>query len=252
MLSKGYDVGAGLPPNLLKRLQGFTDFLKEPARRSNLLYIARIIQLNAGLKGVVVECGNGRSTAFLALACQEFGRQLFSFDSFKGLPDDGGVQHVYPWMKRYGFYRPGIQCNPKHQVEAWLRHVGCSDVCTLVEGDVADTLRFFHETIAFASLDLDLVKSTKDAIKYVWPLMVDGGMMFTDEAIDMECCRIFFDDKWWNETLGCQSPGYIGSGCGLPFSRSGSSTGYAIKMSSVEAVGFVHYHGLEKCRRDKS
>jgi hypothetical protein len=251
-VSDSYDVGAGLPPRLLEKLQEFTDFLNEPGIRSNILYIARMIQIKPERKGVIVECGNGRSTPFFALVCKEFGRHLFSFDSFQGLPDDGGEQHVFPWQKRYGFYYKGMQLTTKDQIEKWLEKVKCSDVCTLVEGDVADSLRFFHETIALAFLDLDLVESTKSAIKYVWPLMVDGAMMFTHEAIDMECCRVFFDDEWWQQNLNCKSPGYIGSGCGLPFARWGSSMGYAIKMSSPENVGFVQYPGLEKCRRNQS
>ena len=127
-----------------------------------------------------------------------------------------------------------------------------SDVCTIVEGYVEDTMKQLNGPIICSFLDLDLVESTKSAVKHVWPLMVEGSMLFTHEALDIDCCRIFFDDEWWKQNLGCQSPGYVGSGCGLPLGRGGSPLGYAIKMSSPESVGFEPYSGLEKWRRDQS
>jgi hypothetical protein len=45
----------------------------------------------------------------------------------------------------------------------------------------------------------------------------------------MNVVRVFFDDSWWQQHLGCPSPGLIGSGCGLPNHPSYANTGYVRK-----------------------
>ena len=44
------------------------------------------------------------------------------------------------------------------------------------------------------------------------------------------CLSIWFDNDWWLKNMGCNSNGYVSSGCGIPI-RDGkySSLGYTIK-----------------------
>ena len=66
----------------------------------------------------------------------------------------------------------------------------------------------------------------------VWPNLIDDGYIYTDESPDVDVMKIWFDDAWWKENLGCVAPGYVGSGCGLPIRSRRGSLGYARKVSS--------------------
>jgi hypothetical protein len=64
-------------------------------------------------------------------------------------------------------------------------------------------------------MDVDLVSSTRDCLKYIWPLLVESGEIITDDAGDLDVVKIFFDDPWWAQNLQTVSPGFVGSGSGL-------------------------------------
>ena len=51
----------------------------------------------------------------------------------------------------------------------------------------------------------------------------------------MEVVRLWFDEAWWQEHLGCGAPGYVGSGCGLPISPDRCTLGYAQKVEDIAA-----------------
>ena len=85
------------------------------------------------------------------------------------------------------------------------------------------------EKIDFLFLDVDLITSTYDCIKYLWKYIVDESFIFSDDACDIDVVSIWFDQKWWKENFGCKPPGYIGSGCGIPLGGKYSSLGYTIK-----------------------
>jgi hypothetical protein len=104
-------------------------------------------------------------------------------------------------------------------------------VCRFIKGFFSETLPHLNESVAFAFLDVDLASSLRDCARYLWPLLPEGGEIWTDDSCDMECVRVWFDDDWWGENLGMRSPGYVGSGCGLPLSPDFTSLGYTRKVS---------------------
>jgi hypothetical protein len=75
-----------------------------------------------------------------------------------------------------------------------------------------------------------LLSSTQDCVKYIWPLLADGGLIYTDDSADMEVIRFWFDEVWWQKELGLHSPGYVGTGCGLPIDLRTSTLGYVRKL----------------------
>jgi O-methyltransferase len=206
-----------------------------------------ILSLPPTLPGSVIECGcwKGASTASLSLICARARRKLIVCDSFAGLPEDERVVHHYPHLSVFGYYQKGMYVGRLEEVKANITRHGDISACQFVPGFFADSLKTLTETIAFAFLDVDLASSMRDCIKYIWPLLVDGGLIYTDDSCDMEVVRAWFDDAWWERELGARAPGYVGSGCGLPFSPMFSSLGYARKISNPEEsykrVSWLYY-----------
>lgn len=61
--------------------------------------------------------------------------------------------------------------------------------------------------MAVAFCDVDLVESLKTGVRYLWPLMPDGGVLFTHEAHHLEVAKFFHCDAWWEKELGQKAPG---------------------------------------------
>ena len=190
------------------------------------------------MKGVVVECGcyKGASSAALSLVCAIVKRRLVVCDLFEGLPDDDAPVHFSLHNRQYGHYKRGMFTGALDEVKANIKAHGDIDVCSFIKGYFNELLKALRDPIVFAFLDVDLESSTRDALKYIWPLLIDGGAVFTDDAGDLDCVRPFFDDGWWHEQFGLKSPGFIGSGCGL--SDFLSSNGYARKMERFDKTKF--------------
>jgi hypothetical protein len=153
------------------------------------------------------------------------------YDSFQGLPDDSLKRHVTPHFGIYGYYKQGMFCGRLDEVRENIRRFGDFQVCDLIPGFFSDSLKALRNPLVFAFLDVDLVSSTQDCLRYIWPLLVEGGAIYTDDAGDMDVVRVFFDEAWWRRNLQCASPGYIGSGCGLPLNPHYSSLGYTRRLS---------------------
>jgi hypothetical protein len=196
-----------------------------------------ILEIPRNVIGDVIECGcwKGVSTAGLSLVCSIVGRRLLVCDSFQGLPDDGMQLHIASHFGFYGYYKQGMFCGALEEVKRNVEKFGHIESCTFVPGFFSESLGSLSNPIAFAFLDVDLVSSTQDCLKHIWPLLVDGGMIYTDDAGDLDVVRVFFDEVWWQEKLHCSSPGYVGSGCGLPINPRYSSFGYARKPNQFDA-----------------
>ena len=96
---------------------------------------------------------------------------------------------------------------------------------------------WFHETlphetspVALAFVDVDLEDSLATCVKHLWPRLVPGGHLFTDEALDTSYISLFFSERWWKENLDTTPPGLIGGGTGL-----GLGTFYVGPASELDA-----------------
>ena len=209
-----------------------------------------VLSIPRDAAGDVVECGvwKGASACTLSRLCALTGRRLKVCDSFAGLPDDGGQLHTGLHTGVYGYYEKGMFAGLRHEVESNLRAHGVIEVCDFVEGYFNESLATLRDPVAFAFLDVDLESSMRDCLRHLWPLLVEGGYVYSDDAGDLAVVKVFFDDPWWRVQLGCVAPGFVGSGCGLPLSPSYSSVGYARKLSEFNEadwrrVPFLHYPG---------
>jgi O-methyltransferase len=193
-----------------------------------------ILSISPALTGSVIECGvwKGASTASLSLVCGIVGRRLLVCDSFDGLPDDGMKPHFMHHAGICGYYKQGMFRGTLDEVRENLRAYGDLQVCDFLPGFFSESLQTLSTPLVFAFIDVDLISSTKDCLRYIWPLLAADGRIYTDDAGDLDVVRVFFDESWWQENLHCPSPGYIGSGCGLPLAPGISALGYTRKISS--------------------
>lgn len=206
---------------------------------THLLMATEILNVPPSFKGVIVECGcfKGGGTVNLSLVAAACGRELHVFDSFAGLPDPepGDSGHLLMIDGEVQTYAKGAYAGSLQEVMANVERFGAPEVCTFHEGYFEDTLPGFDQPIVFASVDVDLASSEKTCLEYLWPLLVDGGHLFTDEAPHFEIATLFYDRQWWSEVLGTQAPGLVGAGNGLglfPHKAGffGSSIGYTAKI----------------------
>jgi len=222
-----------------------------PSGTSPLVHIVlarEILRIPPESRGNVIECGvwKGASSAALSLVCRIAGRQLLVCDSFQGLPDDNLELHYGPHVGIYGYYKQGMFAGALEEVRHNIERCGDVGVCEFVPGFFAESLPTLREPLVFAFLDVDLVSSTRDCLKYIWPLLVEDGLVYTDDAGDMPVSRVYFDDAWWQDALGCPAPGLVGAGCGLPLNPQASSLGYTRKTTHFDPAkwkraSFLHY-----------
>lgn len=251
---KAYGVTVSDKARLVECFQRNTREIKSGTNALVHTILAReILAIPPSVKGDVIECGvwKGASSASLSLVCSIVGRRLLVCDSFEGLPDDGGKLHVAPHFGVYGYYKRGMFCGSLDEVRENIRKFGDLQVCDFIPGFFSESLELLSQSIAFAFLDVDLVSSMRDCLRYIWPLLVEGGAVYTDDAGDMDVVRVFFDGAWWQQELHCSAPGYIGSGCGLPLNPKYSPLGYTRNITSFstemwERAAYLHYPDEQK------
>ena len=70
-------------------------------------------------------------------------------------------------------------------------------------------------------------------MQHLWPRMQYGCRFYCHEPWSIDVVGIFYDKKWWKDTLGATPPGFWGSGRGtMVAGRYYRSIGYAIKFDS--------------------
>jgi O-methyltransferase len=208
----------------------------------HLAIAAHIVGIPAKTEGCVVECGcfKGGSTANLSLASALARRELHVFDSFEGLPTPsaGEAENVLHHDRTTNTYERGMYAGSLEEVRENVRRCGDLSVCRFHKGWFEDTLPGFSEPCVAAFVDVDLRASLATCVQAIWPVMVDGGALFIHEARHHEMASLFFDNDWWEHTLGTRAPGLIGAGTGLGLEpQSGgwsSQLGYARKSALTD------------------
>ena len=151
--------------------------------------------VNALPMGDLVETGvfRGGTTVLMArvLHKQSSGRRLWACDSFRGLPraqaEDwrrGGCGNAtVPRRHSCGIGSMGQYSTPRAVVERVLRNERLTPHVHIVPG-------WFHESlppqglrsIAMLRLDGDTFNGTYEALRRLYPLVVDGGIVYVDDA----------------------------------------------------------------------
>lgn len=169
-------------------------------------FIRAILTIPLHLDGCIVEAGcfKGGSTAKFSLAAALMGRELVVFDSFEGIPQNTEL-HDNIWGNEVTFsrgdYRGGLE-----EVTENVRRFGNLKACSFVKGFFEDTMLHFKRPIAAAYLDVDLASSTRSCLKYLWPLLAPGGVLFSQDGHLPLVLKVFDDDDFWRRELNTVKP----------------------------------------------
>ena len=197
--------------------------------------------LNHEVPGVMVECGTykGGSAVNFSLACELVDRQLVICDSFAGLPKPSAADQTHSTIDGMtDDYEEGWWSGTLAEVRSNIARHGAIDRCSFVPGYFEKTLPQLQQPVALAFCDVDLADSLRTCLKCLWPRLVDGGVLFTHEAIQREIFSVFNDQEWWSEELNCAPPGLVGGGSGIglyPTDQGyyGSCLGYTVKSPQI-------------------
>lgn len=143
------------------------------------------------IPGDIVECGvfQGTGVLYWARMVQVFNplsrRKVIGFDTFSGYPDtDTGAQDLQAgdeFLKKTGY-----RGFPAADITGIAARLGLDRRVELIEGDALETIPDYVEKnhgfrIALLNLDFDIFKPTLAALKYLYPIVVPGGIIILDE-----------------------------------------------------------------------
>lgn len=181
----------------------------------HLAMALKILETPPEVLGDIAECGTwkGGCAANLSLVCEIVGRQLYIFDSFQGLPEGK------PHDREAQYYKTGDYAGTLAEVKENIRKYGNLNSCQFVQGWFNDTLPKVQDSFLLIFLDVDLEDSLHSCMLYLWPHLVQGGWIFTDECAQINYVALFFSERWWSTYFQTKPPGLIGAGTGLPLGQ---------------------------------
>ena len=178
-------------------------------------FVNAVLSLPAGVDGCIVEAGcfQGGSAAKFSIAAKLADRRLVLFDSFEGLPENvERHQESILGHSIQGWFEAGRFRGSLETVKKNIRTYGHLEVCTFVEGWFEDTMPGFSHRICGAYLDVDLASSTRTCLKYLYPLLVPGGVLMSQDGDFPLVIDVFEDDEFWETEVGCAKPHIEGLG----------------------------------------
>jgi len=184
-------------------------------------------------RGPLVECGcyAGASSAKLSIVAAMTDRKLYVCDSFEGLPESTTQERS--WKTIQGDptgYQRGQYAATLDTVKQNVADYGNIEACIFVPGYFCNSLPTLDVKPAFVFSDADLISSTRDTLKYLWPRIVAGGRWYTHDANIPELVRGIMDPRWWLEEIRESPPILWGAGYGCGFQAGGIA--YAEKQTT--------------------
>ena len=182
------------------------------AENEILSFIGEIASMLDSTPRCIVEAGcyKGGSTAKFSIAAKMMDKRLVIFDSFEGLPEyndllDGDMfdNHYHP---------PGSFYASINEVKKNIDTYGELEVCEFIKGWYEDTMPGFSREISAVFLDVALASSTRTCLKYLYPLLVEGGILYSNDGYSPPICSVFSDDEFWQKEVGCLKPDIQGLG----------------------------------------
>ncbi|MBV8069505.1 MAG: class I SAM-dependent methyltransferase [Acidobacteriaceae bacterium] len=206
--------------SLLKAFESIAQTVKCEHTAREMLVMADYI-LTKAPAGPLVECGcyQGGSSAKLSLVAARTGRKLYVCDSFQGLP--GVSQKEASFRSISGAFNGFGQGQYSAQLEVVRSNIAAAggdlSVCEFVEGFFCDSLPNLNIEPAFIFSDADLISSTRDVLRFLWPRLRPGGRFYTHDANLPELIEGVFDGEFWVKEIGFYPPVVFGAGygCGL-------------------------------------
>lgn len=178
-----------------------------------IAFVRAILSLDSSIPGCIVEAGcyKGGSTAKFSIPSHIINRSLIVFDSFKGLPSHQESHKKNIFGKSVTF-SPGEYKGSISEVRKNVERFGEIRACKFIEGWFDNTMPEFKEPIAAIYLDVDLVKSTSTCLKYLYPLLQNGGYLYSQDGHLPLVIELFNDESFWREEVKAPKPTIHGLG----------------------------------------
>lgn len=163
-------------------------------------------------KGVLVECGSykGGSTAKLSKVAEFLGTKLVVYDSFEGLPENDEAHETSIFGESIDF--PGGRFRATvNEVKGNVGRYGSLSSCDFRAGWFKDTLPKHREPIAAAFIDVDLRQSTSECLQNLYPYLVPGGSIFSQDGHVPMVVDLLRDNRFW-EDIQAPAPKISGLG----------------------------------------
>jgi O-methyltransferase len=168
---------------------------------------------NGAMPGVIVEAGSfhGGSTAKLSLVAALCDRQLEVFDSFAGMPENSEAHGKSIYGREHHFPK-GSHAVPFEEVKNNVARYGDASRAHFHKGFFSETMPPFHDPVAAACVNVDLVQSTRDCFHYLYPLLPPGGIIISQDAHFPWIIELFNDNTFWEKEIGIKKPAMPGLG----------------------------------------
>jgi len=163
--------------------------VKSQLRKADLYYhiprqfhFLKALQAVKGIDGAIAEAGvrNGDSLLFLSGASRSLGkkRKALAFDSFEGFPDN--------YYQQLGRAKPKPELSQSEaidQIANIFKNANFEETdYELIPGYFKDSLKTYNPgPIALLHIDVDIPESYTEALQYLYPHVVQGGIVLFDE-----------------------------------------------------------------------
>ncbi len=179
-------------------------FTMTSVERMHALYQSVYWLINNNIVGDFVECGvwKGGNPMMIAKILQAEGisnRKIFLYDTFEGMSEPTAKDKNYKGNDAGNMMKTSrkeqadsVWCySPLEEVQKNMRLIDYpGDLIVYVKGKVEDTIpKVMPEKIALLRLDTDWYESTYHELTYLYPLLVEKGILIIDDYGYWEGCR---------------------------------------------------------------
>ena len=212
-------------PTFLKILKACQPYTMTSIERMYALYNAVTYIVKNSIAGSFVECGvwRGGSSMMIALTLKELGvsnRAIYLYDTYEGMSeptaddvDFRGGQAKELMEQNVENKQNSVWCLADlNDVQNNMRSTGYPlDLVHFVKGKVEDTIpaTMPEAPIALLRLDTDWYESTAHELKYLYPLLIQKGVLVIDDYGHWEGCKRAVDE-YFNGSLLLNRIDYTG------------------------------------------
>ena len=199
---------------LILKFYKISYFVDCPHTEHEMIAITRqILELGDAVPGAIVEAGSfhGGSTAKFSLVAQLCDRSFDVFDLFAGMPENSETHGKSIYGREHHFPK-GSHAVPFEEVKNNIARYGDPSRTHFYKGFFSDTMPGFHEPVAAACVNVDLVQSTRDCFHNLYPLLSPGGIIISQDAHFPWIIELFNDNAFWQKEIGIKKPAMPGLG----------------------------------------
>jgi O-methyltransferase len=193
---------------LINRFINISRHIESPHTMDEILsFVESVLFIPSNVDGPIVEAGcyKGSSSAKFSIVAKMVNRQLIIYDSFEGIPENN-EPHTYSIYGETVGFRKGDYSGNLDEVKSNICKYGEIDACKFVKGWFDNTMPALTGPIVAAYIDVDLASSTQTCIKYIYPLIVNGGYLYSQDGHLPLVIDVFNNDEFWEREVGCKKP----------------------------------------------